>query len=85
MNGESLAEILKERMARCLERKNRAVRGLEREITVVQSRLERARREVRMLEYRLTSMRERREEAEIQCFKEVLQLHEQISKTKAAK
>jgi hypothetical protein len=36
-------------------------------------------------EYRLTSLRERREEAEIQCFKEILQLHEDISKAKAAK
>jgi hypothetical protein len=50
VNGESMAEILKERMARCLERKNRAVRGLEREITGVQGRIERARREVRMLD-----------------------------------
>jgi len=50
VNGESMAEILKEQIARCLERKRRAVSGIEREIAAVQGRLERERREVRMLE-----------------------------------
>ncbi len=50
VNGESMAEILKERMARRLERKSRAVSGIEREIVAVQGRLERVRREVRWLE-----------------------------------
>lgn len=50
VNGESMAEILKDRMARRLERKSHAVSGIEREIVAVQGRLERVRREVRKLE-----------------------------------
>ena len=50
VNGDSKPEILKDRMARCLERKSRAVSGIEREIVAVQGRLERVRREVRRLE-----------------------------------
>ena len=80
MNGESRAELLKLDVERCIDRKNRVVKTLDKKIADIEDKVWKTKKQASRLEEQLRRLRIRREDEEIKCFKEIKRIHTEVSR-----